>query len=147
MSEAWGALRLLASLWGARCHLGNGVVLKVRDEQYAALQDQAKLRFEDRVVRHLRTHLAEPTQNYTDDELRERIRVSQPRAAQYGLISERHIVSFVDATFLIGEQFDSDPKHSDVRDVLTSKDLDGNTKAGFLVGIAYGRRYRGAVQG
>lgn len=120
-------------------------MLKVRDEQYAALQDQAKLRFEDRVVRHLRTHLAEPTHEYSDDALRERIRVCQPRAAAYGLTSERQIVSFVDATFLIGEQFDSDPKHSDVSDILTSKDLDGNAKAGFLVGVAYGRRYRGAV--
>jgi hypothetical protein len=115
--------------------------MQIRPEQYEAFR-QVKLKdFEGRAVAHLRRHLAQETAPFSDDDLCRRVRECIPRAELYRLTSERQVISFVNTTYLIGEEFDADRKHSDVLDVLKDAELDADQRAGTMLDIAYRRAH------
>ena len=111
-------------------------------EQEDAFRRDKPARFEANAVRHLRAHLSGPTAAYTDDDLRRRARECVPRARAYGLTSERHIICFVDATYLLDERFDTDPEHDWAGKLLRSDKFAPGHKASVLLATA-GNVYNG----
>jgi len=116
-------------------------VLKIRPEQAEAFGRDAMTDFESRAVAHLRRKLPDLTEGLSDEQLRVRVKSCVPRAARYDLVTERQIICFVDTSYLLGEQFDTDPRHADVAEVLNRKDTDPDRRAGVIVGMALGRRH------
>jgi hypothetical protein len=104
-------------------------LFQLRAEHIRALEDAAREDFEDRGVRHLRAFLPAEAAPYSDDQLRERVRACVARAKAYGLHSEQQVMSFVDATYLAGEHFDTSPGGERARLFLDAAGLDPDAKA------------------
>jgi len=111
-------------------------MLKIRDEHMQAFQAQTRTQFEERGVRHLRTHLPEQTAPFSDKDLRTRIQTGGVRARTYGFRSERQIMSFVDTSFLIGPDFDHDRRYPWAQEILLNRAIPANRRAGTLLGNA-----------
>ncbi len=110
---------------------------RIRQEQAAEFRLDALERFEDNAVRHLRTHLAGPTEGLTDGDLRHRVRDCIARSTGFGLASEQQVMCFVDASFLLAsERFEDDPGHVWARIVLESPRLRPGEKASILLATA-----------
>jgi hypothetical protein len=101
-------------------------MFKLRKEHLEAFSELALDGFLDRGVVHLRQSFPQQTQSATDTNLRGWIQSCIPRAASYGLESQYAVMCFVDATFLLGADFDRDPQHACAADLLqdTTKDAD-----------------------
>jgi hypothetical protein len=109
------------------------MMFQIRNQQIDALQADMLRRFEDAAIEHLRLHLTSQAQSYTDDELRQRVRECTIRAELYGLTSEQEIMCFVDATYLLGDRFDSDPSIPWAKELLEDQDLKPPDKAETLL--------------
>lgn len=112
-------------------------MLKIRREQDERLRLQALVEFENRGVRHLRQQLRQPTAPFRDDELRQRIRACVLRAQQYGLTTEQQVMVFVDASYLVSEDFDSNPESDWAARILSSDQLEAVDKANLLIAVAF----------
>lgn len=111
-------------------------MLTIRKTQQDVFRRQARAAFEARAIAHLRRDLAEQTAGLGDDEVTRRVREAIARAERYGLATQRQIVCFVDASFLLGEGFDTDPGHGWAREVLHSPHLAASDKANLLLATA-----------
>jgi hypothetical protein len=101
-----------------------------------AFQKVAQDNFEGRAVQHLRTTQSAATAPYSDDQLRQRVHGCVSRAGKYGLTTERQVMSFVDATYLAGEHFDTAPECAWAPTVLNSQGTAGDARATLLVSFA-----------
>lgn len=111
-------------------------MMRISPAQMDAFRRQAMANFEDRAVDHLRRKLADPTEGMSDDQLRQRVRSCVPRARTYGFTSERQIIAFVDATYYLGERFDTDPRYAEVVALIRDESIDPDTRAGTLLMLA-----------
>ena len=122
-------------------------LMRIRPEQMEAFRKQAMANFEDRAVDHLRQCTTEAVAPYSDDHLHMRVRQGIVRAEPYGLTTEQHVMAFVDTTFLVGEDFDTDPGQDWSRLILDSRQFDAEEKATGLICIAWqifhGRQAKG----
>ena len=112
--------------------------MRIRPEQIETMKSLAIANFEQRTIKHLRTYLAEQTCEQTDEQLRLRIRSCVPRAGEYGLKSQKEIISFVDCTYLVGERFDTDPRYPEFNEILNQQDSQPVERAGTALGMAWG---------
>src|SRR5262245_36652693 len=112
-------------------------MFKISKEQTEAYRPAMVRSFEERVVEHLRRHLAGPTTGATDEELRQRVRSCVPRARAYGLTTQREILCFVDVTYLLGERFDTNPKHNWAPTILRSDKLTSEERAKLTMAVAW----------
>ena len=110
-------------------------MIVIRPEQTTAFRDEAVSDFESRAVRHLRTHLAGPTAEQTDEQLRLRVRGCIYRAGTYGLTSEKQIMCFTNATYLIGNEFDT--AESWAKTLLASEKATPPEKSEAILAMAY----------
>lgn len=122
-------------------------MIEMRREQMEAFRQQAMANFEDRAVDHLRRKLAEPTEGISDEQLRQRVRSSVPRAKAYEFITEQQIIAFVDATYYLGEWFDTDPRYAEVVALLRDETIAADTRAGVLLGLAHEEHDRAKTAG
>lgn len=83
------------------------MLFSLRSEHLQGFETAAIENFEDRGVKYLRENPPGDAATKSDEELRLRIRGSIVRARPYGLTTERQVMSFVSATFLAGERFDT----------------------------------------
>jgi hypothetical protein len=111
-------------------------LFRIRNEQIQAFRSAALEDFLDRGVAHLRRQLPALVAPFSAQELRERVRACITRCASYRLTSPYDIMCFVDATFLLGEQFDQGPAHAWASDVLRDDDFAPTAKADRLLRIA-----------
>lgn len=112
-------------------------MFQLRDAHREAFEKTAYEAFEDAVVRQLRDLFADRVRAATDDDIRARVRACIPRARAYGLATQYQVMCFIDATYLLGEQFDTDPRYPTLRELLASP-LGGEDKAGCLLTSACG---------
>lgn len=110
--------------------------MKLRTEQEALLRNHARAAFESKALAHLRQHLADRVKGATDAQLIERIRACEKRAASYGLVSPRQVVCFLDASFLLGEYFDTNPTFAWAKKTLASTQLSPSDRASLLLATA-----------
>jgi hypothetical protein len=109
----------------------------IRKEQAEAYRSHMIDGFAERGVAYLRTHLAEPTAPYPDSVLSERVRRCITRAGRYGLKTEKQVVAFAAATFLIGERFDDDPEREWAVAILRASRLTAEERADTLLWAAW----------
>ena len=112
-------------------------MFKLRKAHMAAFEDAVFQDFEERAIDHLRTELPALAQPYDDGTLRQRIRAGIKRAAHYGLTTEHQLICFIDATFLLGERFDSDPGHDWALAILRHRHWSAATRADKLLAAAW----------
>lgn len=83
--------------------------MQLNAAQMQALQDGAKLEFEDRLVAHCHSYFPDQCCALGADGTREMVREAIARAGHHGFKIERHVSKFVDLFFTFGEGFDTDP--------------------------------------
>ena len=92
--------------------------------------------FPARAIRQLRSQFADRTAALSDGQLTERLHSAAVRAGGYGLHSEEQALCFATAGFLLGEDFDSDPRHAWAAEILSSPELSAGERAAMLVALA-----------
>ena len=95
-------------------------MFRVRAAHDEAFRQDALRRFVERVLAHLRQDLAKQTAGCADDALRARVGSCIERAKTYGLLTQREVVCFVDATYLLGEDFDTAAETEWAAEILRS---------------------------
>lgn len=108
-------------------------MFRLRAEQMDALGRLVLDKFEQRVIAHLREGLPELTDKLTDDELRPRIHRGWKRAKQHGLESQRQAVCYIDACFLLGDDFEQSTRHAWSRAILDDENMPAPDKADKLL--------------
>ena len=83
-------------------------MLTVRQEQMQILQKQKLLRFEDRIVEHVRSFFKHQCQSLSEGQIRKIIQYGTERAKAHGFVSERDICGYLNLTFTFGCDFDKD---------------------------------------
>jgi hypothetical protein len=110
----------------------------VGPDQIAALEHEARAKFEAKALAHLRGPLAELTAGQTDEALLAKIRSSVLRARRYGLTSEQEAIAFLDASLFLGDEaFDANPAHSWAAELLADKRYTPREKAALLLDRAF----------
>ena len=87
---------------------------RINNTQYAALDSAARDPYRRRLMTWLRQH-AEPAKTMPDGALRDLIIRQEPRAAAYGVLTEREIARWCFLAVITGEKFD---QASEVREFL-----------------------------
>ena len=105
---------------------------RMRPHQLRTFEEQAQQAFEDRALRHVREKLPEQSAGYSDEDARTLIRSCLPRSTSYGLTTERQIMCYLDATVLLGDQFETKPGGEWAMKVLRS-DKVSRTDAAMLL--------------
>jgi hypothetical protein len=95
-------------------------MFQLREEHLNAFAQAAYGAFEDGVLRQLREVFPDKVRAFTDEDIRGRIRAGIPRASVYGLTTQYQVMCFIDATYLLGVKFDSDPRYPSIRELLLS---------------------------
>jgi hypothetical protein len=103
-------------------------MLIIREEQYKALSQYVVKTFETRVLAHLRQIWAEDCQKLGERTVRESIQKSLERCAGYGLRTEIDVVRFVDLTFVLCQDFDTNPRIAWAARILNDKELASGAK-------------------
>jgi len=125
-------------------------MLRIRNEQITVLSQVVLRDFEERAITHLRKDLAPATEGVSDEELRKQVREGFQQANCYGFRSERHVVSFVDASVLLGRGFVDAKENAWARQILLDAQLSSEEKARWLLltasDIYFTRRAKGGKQ-
>jgi hypothetical protein len=124
-------------------------MFQIGGDHMRAFESAARENFETRAVQHLRYALPDQTRPFSDEQLRQRVRECPFRAGRYGLVTERQVMAFVDATYLAGVFFDSDPRCTWAAPLLNSRGMAADSKAAWLLCLARTGQAttRGAVHG
>ncbi len=112
-------------------------MFELREEHLNAFAGAAYDAFEDGVLRQLREVFPDKVRAFPDEDIRGRISACIPRAGVYGLTTQYQVMCFIDATYLLGEQFDGDPQYPSIRELLSSP-LAPEDKADCLLAAAQG---------
>lgn len=117
-------------------------MFQLREEHMRALRQVAQENFEERGVAYLRRDPPGDAATQSEEQLRLRIRSCVQRGKRYGLVSEQQVMSFVTATYVVGEDFDTSPDCDWAPRVLRDPRTSGDTKATLL--IAHAQIQKGA---
>jgi len=104
-------------------------MLKIRQEQIDALVAVRWEAFFIRVCKHVRKAFPEVARQLGDAGLRPVFDSVVRRSHAFELRTERQIVCMMDATILLGDQFEDHPRYQWARDVLTSPYLVADDRA------------------
>lgn len=95
-------------------------MFQLREEHHRAFDAAAMEAFERRAAAHVRENFPDQTKAMSEDAVRERVRRGLERAKVYGFESERQAIRFIDAGFLLGENFDTRADLPAVRALLSA---------------------------
>lgn len=112
--------------------------MTIRAAQMALFEERAFARLAAEVIEHLRTELHELTEELSDADLVDRLRLCMPVAQLYGFSGLVEILALVDASFLLDDvRFDLDPDYWWAQEILTSPYLSQREKAIQLLDSAF----------
>jgi hypothetical protein len=101
------------------------VMLTIRKEQMAAMEDALKRRADARLLQYLRERFPEQTRPRQDEELARFVAAVRERARSHGVVDEADVASTLDLTVMYGANFyDADW----ARDVFAMNDWSGAEK-------------------
>jgi hypothetical protein len=111
-------------------------MLTIRKEQMAAFARSAVERFEEDLAVSLRDNWPTICARLTEDRLTATIKHGVARAAFYGISSENGIFRYLNLMFLLGIDFDIDPKFEWAASILQDPSLSPSLKLDLLVRLA-----------
>jgi len=102
-------------------------VFTIRKQQLQVFSEQAKNRFQQRLLEHVREHFADEIERLGEEDLRKKVLACMEAARAHGIQSEQGVALYTDACMaIVAEEPMAVPG---ARNVLEDDDLDGNTKA------------------
>ena len=113
----------------------------LRPEQIQAFTHYMTANFEDRLILHLREAYPEEVWEIPPDELSETVRRAMDRAMAHGLVTEGDVAGFVDLTFELGPDFESDENYDWAANILHDPNLDGTRKIKRINHFLHGSDY------
>jgi hypothetical protein len=93
-------------------------MLQIHAQQVASFEDNARTKFEARMLVHLKRFFACQCAALDEATLRRTIRLGIERATHHGILAERDVCLFIDVMLMLGESFDCDPSLPWVRAIL-----------------------------
>lgn len=115
-------------------------MFKMRDAHLQAFSDLALEGFLERATAHVRRLFPNECASARDLDLRKWFRRCIDRAGTYGLASEYEVMCYVDTTFLLGANFDTDPNHLWALELLMDQEKAPRERAEQLIEEARKRR-------
>lgn len=94
--------------------------MQIRSQQMEVMLNDAERKFVLSTVAHMREHHAAQVSRFPEKELQTRVEAGIKRARGYGLTWESSITGFVALTFVIGPDFDKQPR---IQSVLTDRSI------------------------
>lgn len=95
----------------------------LRQQHFDAFAADAKTRFMDDMVAHLKERFPDECEKMGEPALRARITDGTARAAKYGIVAERDVATFVRFTFGIRPDFDTSPETKWAQPILQRKNI------------------------
>lgn len=112
-------------------------MFEIRPEHVQAFDETARENFSQRACAHLRKTLPSQTASYADEDLAARVRRDGERAVAYGLTWERSKVRFIEASLLLGPDFDHDPRYDWAGIMLRNREFGQEQRSLALVMCAH----------
>jgi hypothetical protein len=104
------------------------MMLKIRKDQMAVMDQLALKHFEDQTAEELKQSFPKHARLLGEEKLRQRVREGFARARVYGLSSQNGLRLFVELTFLLGNAFDTDPQVSWAAQILSDSAAEEATR-------------------
>ena len=98
-------------------------MLRIRKKQEEALRASRFAEFEDAMIVHLKQFFPDACLALGNEALKEVIVQGIDRASNYGIISRRDVMLYIDIMLIIGRDFDSDPNMPWARLILVDPTL------------------------
>ena len=98
-------------------------MLKIREEQLAALRSTLVRSFHQKLLRHVREYFREETEDRGNGELLDHIRKTLERAGTYGLRAERDLFKYINISMIYGPDFDQKEETAWMREYLNDDDV------------------------
>jgi hypothetical protein len=95
-------------------------MFRVRKEQKEAFSQERVRDFEERMLAHLHRYFGSLCDALGDRPVLAMIRHGEERAAAHGLDTERSVSAYIHVMFLLGRDFDADPRHAWAAAILAS---------------------------
>lgn len=111
----------------------------IRTEQLAALQGMLELQLADRAVAYVRREYFATCAALDEPTIRASVQTALAKGATYRFDSEETILAYLDLMYLLGFDFDVNPRSGWVRERLTDFDLGARTRLLLLVEEARAR--------
>ncbi len=96
-------------------------MLTISNKQMSELECIVRNAFEDDMVRHVQGEFPDRTAGMLEAGVREQIRCGMLRAEGHGFTNRGPVRFFIELMFLLGPEFDSDPRYPWASDILTDK--------------------------
>src|SRR2546421_10853 len=104
------------ALWLTR--RSRNTMLTMRQEQLVAFDREIRKTFGHHQITRLRTTFPNETAQLDDDSLSLRVMETIERAEHYEVVNEQDLEMFLDCTFMMAPDFDTDPNFSWAREIL-----------------------------
>ncbi|MGZ6124415.1 MAG: hypothetical protein ACXWLR_05620 [Myxococcales bacterium] len=114
----------------------------IREEQLAALQAVYERRFADRAVAYVRRRYPRSCASLDEGSIRASVETALQKRATYRFDSEETFYAYLDLMYLLGFDFDRDPRCAWAQERLTDFDLGARTRLLLLVEEARSRTDR-----
>lgn len=103
-------------------------MFKLRKEHLDAFEAQATNQFANRVFTHVKSIWSEETEELGEPAVRSLVQSSIQRAATLGMLTEYDVVRFVDLSFILAADFETNPLSMWTRPFIVDKTLTPTAK-------------------
>lgn len=111
-------------------------MLTIRNEQMRALEGSVADRLVAEAVDHIRLSLPDIFAELGAPQVRESVLLAYSKSARYALETWSDVISFLNTMYILGFDFDEDPRYPWAPNILQSTDLPSEEKARLLVEAA-----------
>jgi hypothetical protein len=108
--------------------------LIIRNEQTQSLDDAGRSDFITRVIAHLNELFPERCAVLGPAEVRATVELGMQRGWKYGLDNEYDLVRYIDHMYVLGPDFDTDPRYPWAASILSDPGLASRSKMDWLSG-------------
>ncbi|MGD0524213.1 MAG: hypothetical protein ABSE49_03660 [Polyangiaceae bacterium] len=103
-------------------------MLVIRREQLDVFEEAARAHFVRRAVEHLQRTLPAHCASMTPGALRASARHAVTRARSYGITAEVDVLTYLNVMYMLGFEFDTDPRFSWASEWLREPEVQGHAK-------------------
>jgi len=103
-------------------------MLTIRDEQFRALAANVDDRMIADTVRHIRVSLPDVYEELGEAQVRESVALARTKCAAYGFDTWAAVVGYLDVMYILGFEFDEDPRYPWANEILQAGDRPGEER-------------------